>query len=299
MTESLVVQPEQGPEHWSNPEGGGVVSSWADVGKAIGAGGDPFRTSFALAAAGLDTLGLIADPFDAVAGAAAGYLMEHIAILRAPLDALAGDPRRITAQAKSWHNASVELADVAAGCRRAAAGSSAWEGAAGNAQRTALADHARRIDEVAQRAGELAGLLVSTGAAVGTVRAIVRDMIADFIAYALEKFLLWSMGVFVTGGVSAVAAIGSLIYDAVQLANRIADRIAVLLTTLSEAGGLAGRIADGMIDAAERVVTVAPDVHRTATHLDEVYSRVPVAQVTEAGKQFSSAEPLPQTGTLT
>lgn len=303
MTGSLVVEPTDGAEPWSSLEGGGVASSWADVGSAVGAG-DPFQAAFALAAAGLDTLGAVADPFDAVVGSAVGYAIEHVAFLREPLDALAGDPRRITAHAQSWHNAGTELRDVAAGCRQAGAASSEWQGAAGDAHRHALTDHAQRLDAVAGRSEQLAGLLVGTGAAVGTVRALVRDMIADFLAAAVERLLLTTLTAAVSGGVSALAGVGWLVWEAVQLADRIADRIAALLTTLSAAGGAAGRLADDMIDAAARAIDLASAVQHRARVLDEAFAAVPAAEVAEAGKQLTKAEPpgpaAPgQTGTLT
>lgn len=293
MSSPLVVEPQPGAEPWNNPEGAGVVSSWVDLSTAVG-GGDPFPIAFAAAGAGLDTLGAIADPFGAVASSAVGYAIEHVGFLREPLDALAGDPVQITAQAHTWHRVGVELAAVAETHRQQIPAGPAWEGAAGEAYRGAAAEHTAQLDAVARSCTELAELVVTTGAAVGTVRALIRDLIADFLASALERLLLAAATAALSGSTSVLAALGWVVWDAVLLAARIADRISALLTSLAAAGGRVGRIAAGMLDAADRVGRAAPHVHRAAQAAQGGVDRVPAEQIVEAGKKFSGASSIPQ-----
>ena len=96
-------------------EGTGVTSSWADFGEAVTEEQpDGLTIAFAAAGAGLDTLGAITDPFDEVLSSAAGWLIEHVWFLREPLDALAGDPQQVIAQARTWSNIAAELHGIAA-----------------------------------------------------------------------------------------------------------------------------------------------------------------------------------------
>ena len=48
-------------------------------------------------------------PFDALLQAGLGWLVEHVAFLREPLDALAGDPDAVLAQARHWDQVAGEL----------------------------------------------------------------------------------------------------------------------------------------------------------------------------------------------
>ena len=92
-------------------EGAGVVSSWAELAAALTAEQvDPHQVGFAAAGAGLDTLGAVLHPFDALLQAGLGWLVEHVAFLREPLDALAGDPDAVLAQARHWDRVAARAA---------------------------------------------------------------------------------------------------------------------------------------------------------------------------------------------
>ena len=53
---------------------------------------------------GLSAVGAVMDPFQAIFAAGVGWLMEHVSILREPLDWLAGDPKEIEGHAATWRN---------------------------------------------------------------------------------------------------------------------------------------------------------------------------------------------------
>ncbi|SDF45616.1 hypothetical protein [Pseudonocardia oroxyli] len=208
-------------------EGAGIVSSVADVLGADGAVG--------LGAAGvglaLDAVDFASDPLGEFTSAGFGWLIEHVSWLREPLDALAGDPGAITAAAAGWG----ETADM---LRRESAGrgaAPAWEGRA--AQRYAEAERALgdRLAEAADRADAVAQRIVLAGLAVGTVRALVRDAIADFLAAAVR----WLVATLATSGVGLPALIVSVVQEALVLAGRAALRLEDLLATLAlESAGL-------------------------------------------------------------
>jgi hypothetical protein len=261
-------------------EGAGVASSWADVATALGEQ-DGLQTAFALTGAGLDTLGAIADPFDAFLTSAIGWAIEHVTFLREPLDALAGDPEQVVAQAQTWANVAAELRSIAA--EQGAADVHGWEGAAATAHRGAVDDCGRALHGVAGQADQLASLVLGTGAAVGTVRALVRDLIADFFAWVAKVVIGALATATVTVAASTAAAIATVGWEAVALARDIASRISRLLDLLSEASGTARHLVDGMRYAVTQLRAVAPFVEKQLV-------AVPLAAVTEAGKQFSSAE---------
>src|SRR5690606_41981378 len=93
---------DEDAQPWDDLAGAGVASSWADLHAAASADDvDPLQVTYAAAAAGLDTLGAITDPLDALLTAGVGWLIEHGRFLHEPLDAPAGDPAQITAQART------------------------------------------------------------------------------------------------------------------------------------------------------------------------------------------------------
>ncbi|MCU1660885.1 MAG: hypothetical protein JWR58_950, partial [Pseudonocardia sp.] len=278
--DTLVAEPEDAAgEPLTSLEGAGVASSWADVAEAVGADEpDGLEIAFAVAGAGLDTLGAIADPFDAVMSSGAGWLIEHVWFLREPLDALAGDPEQVVAQAQTWSNVAGALRSVATD--QAASGVYGWSGPAGTAYHGAVGDYARAVHDVAGQAHQLANLVLGTGAAVGTVRALIRDLIADFLTWVARMAIAALATAPITMAASTAAAIAAIALEAYRLACHLAERISRLLDMLSDAGGTAGRLVESM----RHVVT---ELRATAPYMQHSLEPVPVGVAVEVGKQFS------------
>lgn len=291
MSGSLVAAPEnedaQPLDSW---EGAGVASSYADVGAALSEDEiDPARLGFAVAGAAIDTLGAIADPFEALASSVAGWLIEHIWFLHEPLDALAGDPTQITAQSKTWHNVSAELADLAVEYRAKAPGPPDWEGLAGDAYRRTVEDFSVDLEAVARNAEQLSGLILTTGVAVGTVRGTIRDMLAEFIGELIAEVALWVAAAFFTFGGALAAGVARVVLWALDLAADIARRISRLLDALHAAGGTAGRIADSVRETAARARAARPGFQQRAGELHEKLDDE-YGDLIEVGKQHTTAE---------
>lgn len=278
-------------------EGAGVVSSWADVVDADK--GDPFEVVFTSTAAALDTLGFVADPFGSLFSAGIGWLMEHIAILREPLDALAGDPLQITSAAQEWHRISIELAAVAADLRGPGAQASGpatppagWEGVASDGYAATVADRAGRIDFVAVQSDQLAMSLLKQGALVGTVRSLIRDGIAELVKSAVEWAIGGALAAAITGGTSLLAAAGWVIWEAGSLAARFGHWVSDLLNTLAEAGHALSGLASGIQSAARAAGGAGSRLQEWAEPLDETIGNIPFKdEVIESGKQFSKTDP--------
>jgi uncharacterized protein YukE len=274
------------PSTW---EGAGFVSSYADLSDALTHEQqvDPGQVAFAAAGAGLDTLGVVADPFGSLLEAGFGWLIEHVDVLREPLDALAGDPGAVLDQARVWQGVATELRAAAAGHREAVAGvTTGWDGAAAEAYALAAQRCTEAMDDAARDAGQLAELVVSTGAAVGTVRALIRDAIAAF----LSKVVTWVAGALATAaftaGFSLMVLGAAVAQQAASLALTFTRRISALLDLLDEAGTAARELGEAVRSAAAQLRPVVAG----AETLESAAKRVGAPVLIEAGKQVTGAE---------
>lgn len=253
----LLVAPEnEDAVPWSSPEGAGIVSGWADAGSATG----PGNGFWAAAAAGLDTLDAAMTPLDALGAAGVGYLIEHLWFLHEPLDALAGDPTQITAQSRTWQNVADELHALAEGHRGDVAAISGWDGDARDAYGTAAAAYADGLSGAAVVAGQLAELILGTGVLVATERALVRDLVAEFLWWVIEKILAGVVGAFFTAGAALVAVITWSVIEALGLAFDLSVRIARFLDDVHVASGTATQLADRFRQVGAAAAAAAPTV---------------------------------------
>ncbi|QYN34313.1 hypothetical protein K1T35_38815 [Pseudonocardia sp. DSM 110487] len=284
----LVVQPEnEDAQPLDSFEGGGVVSSWADLNAALSADDvDPLQVTYTAVGAGLDTLGTIVDPLDSLLSAGVGWLIEHVWFLHEPLDALAGDPTQITAQAQTWHNVGGELGSIAQDHRAAAAALSAWEGMAGNGYRGAVDRFGGALEQAGRDAVQLADLILTTGAQVGTVRAVIRDQIAEWVSDAIQTAVVAGIAALVTAGGALGAGALRLIWAAIDLAEDIARTIRNLLDAMTLAGGMAAQISGAIQQTAATVKAAMPTMREIDTAADEYEA----GAVVETGKQFTAAE---------
>ncbi|MBN9791851.1 hypothetical protein DMP17_25075 [Pseudonocardia sp. TMWB2A] len=226
-------------------DGAGVFSSIEDLGTAAGEQ-DGAGIGVAATVAGLDTLGLVADPLSELGAAGVGWAIEHFAFLSEPLDWLCGDPRQIEARAKDWQQISRELAALLPEIETVLAAPDAWTGTAGGAFHGAAAtqvDAARRLSEAAHG---VADVVLTSASVVGTERAIVRDLIAEFVVWLVPKLLAWAAGAAVTAGVAAPVGIAVLVLDAVDLSRTIVRRVEEVVSLLEKASAVAHRLEDTM-----------------------------------------------------
>jgi hypothetical protein len=283
----LVVAPENEDAQPLDWEGAGVASSWSDLNAAVTADHvDPAEVAFTAAGAGLDTLGAVVSPLDSLLAGGVGWLIEHVWFLHEPLDALAGDPTQITAQARTWHNVGVELGAVAQDHRGAAAALGGWEGPAGEAYRGAVDRFSGALERAGRDATELADLILTTGAQVGTVRALVRDWIAEWVGEALQYAVVVGVAALVSaGGALGVGAV-RLIVSALELAGTIVRQVRRLLDALTLAGGAAARISGAIQQSATAVRAAMP----TLAAADRAAGDMRVGWAVEYGKQDTKAE---------
>lgn len=286
----LVVAPQdEDAEPLGSWEGAGAASSVADLNDALASDHpDPFEITFSAAAAGLDTLGAVLNPFDSLLQAGIGWLIEHVSFLHEALDALAGDPTQITAQAQTWHNVAVELRHVAADHRNAAAIPD-WDGAAADAYRRTAEGFAAALDTTAGNAERLSGLILTSGAGVGTERALIRDWVAEFLTYVIEFVVLSGLLAVITAGGSVATFILSTVVRAIELGARIARRVSQLLDALHAAGGTVAQLSDAIRDTTAQVRAATPGLRAAGGSLTDTADDMDAGKFIEAGKQSTGA----------
>ena len=236
----LIVAPENDrSEPWNDPEGGGVLSSWADLGAAMPTDRpwDAGEIGFAASAAALDSLGTVMDPLGELGAAGVGWVIEHVEFLHEPLDWLAGDPTQITAQARTWHNMSRELGRIAQDHQQNVHGADGLgRGGHGGLPGGCGAVHALcRLGVRARR--DRVQTLSGTGATVGAVRAMIRDEIAELVWDLAVKAIAMAAAAAPTAGASVAAFLTSAVGRAAQTAAENGIRVAELLDRLAAATG--------------------------------------------------------------
>lgn len=296
-TGSLIVE-ARNEDHvpWDSMEGGGLASSFTDYNAALGADRpDPFQVGYAGLGLALDALGTVMSPLDSLVEAGIGFLIEHVPFFHEALDALAGDPTQIAAQAETWHNVSVELQRIAQEYRAAADGVTTWDGSSREAYRAAAATFADQIHRTGGDADALGALILRSGAMVGTVRAVIRDMIATFVRWLIEQFLrLLAFGA-ATLGLSTPAIVTWAVAEATTVGMQISRRISRLLDDLEVAGGQAGLLTAAMRDSAAQVRAAVPGLPNSLAAFrrtrgagwEAAADAVDAGSWIEMGKQFS------------
>ncbi|MFC5995987.1 PPE domain-containing protein, partial [Pseudonocardia hispaniensis] len=155
MTNPLIVAPENENAEPANWEGAGLFSSVADLSAGL-TGGDAQLAGFSAVGAGLDALGMVMNPLGSLLEAGVGWLIEHVGFLHEPLDALAGDPTQIKAQARTWHTVAGELRAVGMRYRDDVGELREWEGAAADAYRAAARSYSTALRNIGTQADRLA-----------------------------------------------------------------------------------------------------------------------------------------------
>ncbi|WP_027928548.1 WXG100 family type VII secretion target [Amycolatopsis benzoatilytica] len=222
-----------------NPGGGdsagaGFFDTAFGLKKAVDEG-DKLSIGMASVGMAIDILGMVLDPIGSLLTAGIGWLIEHLVIFRWPLDFLMGDPKGIDA-AKEAINA--EAAKVKQWSEDHAKATkdlmSSWTGPAADKFRADMEGVAAQIDALSDYV-KFAGKQMSiAGALIGTVRGIVRDIIAMTLAAIVKAAIIAVALAPVTFGASIVAAIASTIAEVGVAIAKIGKKIADAAKTLAE-----------------------------------------------------------------
>jgi hypothetical protein len=227
-TNDLIAQPE-GPKRL---EGAGLADSIDGLLADIGDGKNWETLAVDGLAVGLDALGIALDPLGAVLSAGVGWLLEHIAFLREPLEVLTGDPKQIQALSMTWSNVANELTGAANDYSDAIGDVAGWGGEASAAYRKTAKEYVGALDAVAQTARHTSQGIAVAGQVVAVERAFVFAAISEFIGKVIAKAVLAVAASFFTMGGSLGIFITSVVADAIALFARLGKRLARLLQVI-------------------------------------------------------------------
>ncbi|WIV61261.1 WXG100 family type VII secretion target [Amycolatopsis nalaikhensis] len=231
--------------------GAGVFDSWKQVGDSIGKvqtehGGDLAAVSVELGinviSAALDTVAFVMDPLAKLIAAGLGWLIEHVSFLKWPLDQLAGNPGEVTKVANELHkigeslrNTGTELDDTLK------ATITQWQGQGHDSFVKSIGDRKGRIDAKA-KAADVAGYMVeTTGALIGAVRSLLRDIITTILGDIIATMLIaLAMAAFTFGASIAVGVTKCVVTVSVQVVSMTAK----LAKVLAYSGRTAARLDD-------------------------------------------------------
>jgi hypothetical protein len=170
-------------------EGGGIFESAFGVADGLqnrdwlSAGGNAV-------AAGLGALGAVMDPLQAVFAAGVGWLMEHVSILREPLDMLAGDPKAIEGHAQTWYNIEARIYEATGFfVSEVNQSTAAWTSRAADAYRQRARTHAESVRALGAVADAMSKATTIVGGMVGVIRNTIRDIVAEVVGACISKAL--------------------------------------------------------------------------------------------------------------
>ncbi|WIX92686.1 hypothetical protein [Amycolatopsis sp. DG1A-15b] len=195
------------------------------------------QVAIGIGAAGmaLETIGLVLDPIGSLLTAGIGWLIEHITILRWPLDILMGDPIGIAAASEALTAEKKKLEQWSADHQRALDTlMKDWSGQA--------ADQFKKdMDAVTEQLGSLGGYLDQAGknmkiagGIVGAFRGILRDLIAMLLATIIKGALIAAALAPVTFGASIAIFIGTTIGTVATALGKIGAKLAQLAKKLGD-----------------------------------------------------------------
>ncbi|MEU6267916.1 WXG100 family type VII secretion target [Saccharopolyspora shandongensis] len=231
----LIAQPQDSSSWYT---GIGIVEAISDVSSAIESGSWA-EIGYSVLGAGLEVLSAVLDPIGTGVSWLVGWLIEFVQPLTDMLDWLAGNADAVAAHAQTWRNVGDSLRSTADALQADVSRDTAsWTGAAADAYRSQLAATAELIRAQSQAAGALAEGTETAGMLVGTIREVVRDLIADCVG----RLVSWAIEAATGVGIAAVAVQASA--RVARWAVRIMEVVQKLLRALGDLIPLLRKLVD-------------------------------------------------------
>jgi hypothetical protein len=233
--------------------GAGIVDTYAGLVRGIqnASTTDTAQTAVTIGVgvvgAALDTLRFVFNPLATLISAGLGWLIEHVSFLRAPLDALAGNPDAIHAMAEQLHEVAESLRTAAKDNTSALQADVAnWSGTAADAVRAKMAEHTQALDD-AGSAVDAAGYVLHTNMAViSAARGLFRDLITSVLGDIIATMLIALAAAVWTFGASIAAGIATSVGFAAATAAEMATKLGQLLAMAGRAAGRVGNLSNIM-----------------------------------------------------
>ncbi|GAA4660061.1 MULTISPECIES: RHS repeat-associated core domain-containing protein [Amycolatopsis] len=231
MSNPLVAQEQSSTKAYS---GVSILETAFDLDNAIKSG-DWAAVALGAVGTALDALSMAMDPFGAILAAGVGWLMEHVGPLKEALDALAGNPDKITAHSETWANVAKELGDIQTELKNAVdADLQSWTGPAADSYRARAADTGNLLEAAEKGADGASSGIKTAGEVVAAVRSLVRDIIAELIGHLIS----WALQVLFTLGIASAWVVPQVVAAVAKVASKIADLTKRVVKALQALGKL-------------------------------------------------------------
>lgn len=229
--------------------GAGVFDSWKQVGDSIGKvqtehGGDLAAVSVELGinvvSAVLDTVAFAMDPLAKLIAAGLGWLIEHVSFLKWPLDQVAGNPSEVTKVANELHKIGESLRNTGTELDETLKSTiTQWQGKGYDSFLKSINDRKGWIDANA-KAADVAGYMVeTTGALIGAVRSLLRDIITTILGDIISTMLIALALAIPTFGASIAVGVTKCV---ATVSVQVAAMMAKLAKVVSYAGRTLARL---------------------------------------------------------
>ncbi|MEV6827173.1 hypothetical protein [Amycolatopsis sp. NPDC051102] len=224
--------------------GAGVFDSWKQVGDSIGKvqtehGGDLAAVSVELGinviSAVLDTVAFAMDPLAKLIAAGLGWLIEHVSFLKWPLDQVAGNPSEVTKVANELHKIGESLRNTGDELDKTLQATiTHWQGKGYDSFLKSINDRKGWIDANA-KAADVAGYMVeTTGALIGAVRSLLRDIITTILGDIISTMLIALALAIPTFGASIAVGVTKCVAT-------VSVQVAAMMAKLAKVVAYAGR----------------------------------------------------------
>ncbi|UOX88699.1 hypothetical protein MUY14_44715 [Amycolatopsis sp. FBCC-B4732] len=293
--------------------GAGVFDSWKQVGDSIGKvqtehGGDLAAVSVELGinviSAVLDTVAFAMDPLAKLIAAGLGWLIEHVSFLKWPLDQVAGNPSEVTKVANELHKIGESLRNTGTELDETLKSTiTQWQGKGYDSFLKSINDRKGWIDANA-KAADVAGYMVeTTGALIGAVRSLLRDIITTILGDIISTMLIALALAIPTFGASIAVGVTKCVATvSVQVAAmmaKLAKVVAYAGRTLARLTGLSKLVKGkpGSSSSAGHEMTPMPPPGTAITHDRPGGGAAPTTRPPGDGTTPNFSRPLPPPGT--
>ncbi|MEU0794702.1 hypothetical protein ABZ342_31965 [Amycolatopsis sp. NPDC005961] len=293
--------------------GAGVFDSWKQVGDSIGKvqtehGGDLAAVSVELGinviSAVLDTVAFAMDPLAKLIAAGLGWLIEHVSFLKWPLDQVAGNPAEVTKIANELHKIGESLRNTGTSLDDTLKATiTQWQGKGYDSFLKSINDRKGWIDANA-KAADVAGYMVeTTGALIGAVRSLLRDIITTILGDIISTMLIALALAIPTFGASIAVGVTKCVATvSVQVAAmmaKLAKVVAYAGRTLARLTGLSKLVKGkpGSSSSAGHEMTPMPPPGTAITHNGPGGGATPSTRPPGDGTTPNFSRPLPPPGT--
>ena len=264
-----LIAPEAGTKGY---EGAGILEAAMGVKDGF-ADGNGLSILGNGAVVGLNALGAIMDPFQAIFAAGVGWLMEHVDFLREPLDWLAGDPKEIEGHAATWRNLQTrtyEATDYFAGQVKST--TSHWGSDAATAYREKAAQMADGALALGKVADAMAEATLIAGSIVGVVRNTVRDLISEVVGAAISKALQALLVVTIPKVLAEVALlVAECTAKIVKVLKRLNEAIQALGSKFAALAAITARVTKLMDETISETTYGSVFLNSTKVHQADSY----------------------------